>query len=495
MSTTKHEMSVPAASPNCLDIHPFTRMKYFFGQMLSADDFSLEQRFFQEKLKLHNRCLHGYGTVCGLVVNPLPIPKSCTAAEEEEERKLLEELQNLLKQESQATPTPAPAASASSPGPAPGVQTAGQPSATQPAPSPPPENLGAKIEEIRRLLGDHYEKHCKEEPRTRVTIECGVALDCEGNELVLRKPATIDLLQWLSAADFKRVQQGADTLYLSICYCEQPTSPTKPVLPDLCGAVPDCMYGRITESVKISVTVDPPAEDTRCETCCEPCAEPCLLLAKIDHFHPGCPLSPDDILNDVRRRVGVAYPSTTITGISWKNGHYYSQTEARELMGTFEHGEYRGRGLEIRFSRPVRASAIHPGVMDTWVVEGGRGRSGNIYNKSGEFVDKPKGGLIDRLFYRDTSRETLEPGDRVLVILRTEFILDECCRPVNGVNVGGRIPILEEYVKKFHFHPNHEECHVPPGGYGPWHSGLGVPCGGFESWFFIREDEIRHSRP
>ena len=98
---------------------------------------------------------------------------------------------------------------------------------------------------------------------------------------------------------------------------------------------------------------------------------------------------------------------------------------------------------------------------------------------------------MDRIFYRDRTDLTLEPGDRVIVNLRTEFILDECCRPVDGWNVGGRVPLIREYAQHHHLREReHEhECHIPPCGYGPWTSGLGMPGGRFESWFFIREDE------
>ena len=52
----------------------FDRLNYFYGQMLGACDFQTEQSYFRDKMKLHNRCLHGYGTVCGLLVE-VPRPK------------------------------------------------------------------------------------------------------------------------------------------------------------------------------------------------------------------------------------------------------------------------------------------------------------------------------------------------------------------------------------------------------------------------------------
>src|SRR5438445_618356 len=55
-------MTVPAAN--------FDRLNYFFGQVLGVRHFRAEQDYFREKLKLHNRCLHGYGIVCGLDLAP-----------------------------------------------------------------------------------------------------------------------------------------------------------------------------------------------------------------------------------------------------------------------------------------------------------------------------------------------------------------------------------------------------------------------------------------
>jgi hypothetical protein len=45
----------------------FKRVRPFDGMLLTAEDFLLEQTYFREKIKLHNR-LHGYGVVCGLEI-------------------------------------------------------------------------------------------------------------------------------------------------------------------------------------------------------------------------------------------------------------------------------------------------------------------------------------------------------------------------------------------------------------------------------------------
>ena len=44
------------------------RPRYFTGQLLTAESLELEQKYFREKLKRHNRALHGFGIVSGLKV-------------------------------------------------------------------------------------------------------------------------------------------------------------------------------------------------------------------------------------------------------------------------------------------------------------------------------------------------------------------------------------------------------------------------------------------
>ena len=76
----------------CADLPDLKRLNYFYGQMLGVNDFRTEQAFFREKLKLHNRCLHGYGTVCGLKVVPLPPAQECKSDSDLSRQKLQAEL-------------------------------------------------------------------------------------------------------------------------------------------------------------------------------------------------------------------------------------------------------------------------------------------------------------------------------------------------------------------------------------------------------------------
>jgi len=44
------------------------RSRFFSGKLLTLDDLALEQQYLREKLKRHNRSLHGFGIVSGLKV-------------------------------------------------------------------------------------------------------------------------------------------------------------------------------------------------------------------------------------------------------------------------------------------------------------------------------------------------------------------------------------------------------------------------------------------
>jgi DNA-binding beta-propeller fold protein YncE len=56
------------------DVLQLARNNYFTGKMLVERDFTDEQRYFLGKLRRHNQQLHGWGTVCGLKVEPHPNP-------------------------------------------------------------------------------------------------------------------------------------------------------------------------------------------------------------------------------------------------------------------------------------------------------------------------------------------------------------------------------------------------------------------------------------
>lgn len=55
-----------------LESRPLERVHYFPRQLITAEDMVAEQQYFQQKLRRHNRFLHGWGVVCGLAVRAAP---------------------------------------------------------------------------------------------------------------------------------------------------------------------------------------------------------------------------------------------------------------------------------------------------------------------------------------------------------------------------------------------------------------------------------------
>ena len=380
---------------------PDQRLRYFPGQMLSAGDFQREQAYFVEKLKLRNRCLHGYGVACGLQVSPVPSADPCST------------------------------------------------------------------------VSDPHQP--------RVTLGSGVAVDCLGNEIVIRHDAAVELIAALSEQDRAAFRDGS-CLYLCVEYCERAAGPTRAVYVDSCGGSAGCEYGWRQDSCRIRVTRTEPDNDGCGDACCDSCSESgpeaCVLLARIDNVREGKPVLESAIHLGVRRPLS-RYRFTTITGVNWQHGAYYSIERAAEILGAYEEDG----GLRVHFSKDVHARCLTAGIVDVQVTE--RGRRAGTYLMEGQIQDRKDEGFTRHLRWRQTSGESLQAGDRVLITVRTPFILDRCCRPVDGIHVGGRVPLLPSCEPA----PREPDfCLTPPWGSGPWTSGTGTGAGVFQSWFFIREN-------
>jgi len=64
-----HRLALPVGGCAIVTIE---RTRYFTGQLLDEDDLAGEQLYFREKLRRHNRMLHGWGIVSGLAVRADP---------------------------------------------------------------------------------------------------------------------------------------------------------------------------------------------------------------------------------------------------------------------------------------------------------------------------------------------------------------------------------------------------------------------------------------
>lgn len=448
----------------CADLPELKRLNYFFGQMLGVNDFRTEQHYFREKLKLHNRCLHGYGTVCGLVLAPVPGEQECEPDSAHEQAELQAKIAALAAELERARMANDGAAEAAA---------------------------GAELEQLRRRQQQQPDGGCAQPAPARVVLGCGLALDCEGNEIIVRRPCDFDPWQLLSEDDRKQVRDsgasGTD-LYLSICYCEQPVDPVRPVAPSACGPGAECSPGKLRDAFRLRLSAAAPPPDERCETCCSSCDDACLVLAVLRGYRKGQP--PKSIDNSIRRVVATAYPATTITGISWTHGATYTGDEAAAILGSPE-----GGGIQVDFSRPVLASTLTDGVVDIWLIEGGRTRKAGVNHLEGEFDDFGGAETVTSFRFAYQGDENLDPGDRVMITIRCAFILDECCRPVDGAHVGGRVPLIAGY-EEFDRSTPAAHCQIKPPGYGPWTSGAGTPGSTFESWFYLEKssDKRRASK-
>jgi hypothetical protein len=59
------------------------RVRYFPRQLITADDMRAEQEFFLNKMRRHNRFLHGWGVVCAArscPCRPPSTPGRCRSA-------------------------------------------------------------------------------------------------------------------------------------------------------------------------------------------------------------------------------------------------------------------------------------------------------------------------------------------------------------------------------------------------------------------------------
>jgi len=412
----------------CLPLPRFERVKYFYGQLLGVREFQSEQAYFYDKHRLHNRYLHGYGVVCGLAV------EHCRGRRDP---------------------------------------------CDEPPKPPPPKDPPAQ--ETTALVHQPWAQGPREFPKELcVEIDCGLAIDCQGNEIVVPWPKQVDVLAILGC-DAKQHFLAGKWAYISVCYHANPVEPVRPLASDSCGGLlPDCVPSRLRDDFCVRVRWEHPKHDESCSPCTRPCDDPCLPLARI-----GWNAEHGLVIDNSIRRPLTPYLTTRVKGISWVHGATYRPDDADDMLR---------HGLKIEFTDGVRTSTLRRGVLDVWVIQGGGGRRADIYNLAMKLEPSHPGADFSHrvtAHLHDHKPDRIDPGDRVLIQLRSPFILDRCCRAVDGEHVGGLVPVIGEYCDRWPIvgQPFIAPCrHPEPHPFGPWTSGNGTPGGNFESWFYVGDD-------
>jgi hypothetical protein len=266
--------------------------------MLTPSHLQRAQQSIYEKVKLHNRCLHGWGVVCGLEVSAVPAEEECPPGR----------VQHPPENQSPQTPQAA--------------QTVAQPGVGQATPAKrhvDPCNL----------------------PKTEIWVDCGVAIDCWGHDLVVRQRLRVDLYSALSPEDRKVVDDDqAHTLWVSLCFKSYGVERARAVMPEGCGTGNDAFFAFHREGICIQVALEEPIQADPCETCCTCCDTDCVLLARIDGFCRGYEVG---IVDNSVRRLLTTYVATVISAVGWHHGATYGPEDVDDLLWN--------RGLRVKFSR------------------------------------------------------------------------------------------------------------------------------------------------
>jgi hypothetical protein len=302
---------------------------------------------------------------------------------------------------------------------------------------------------------------------TEVIVLPGSAIDCAGNEIVVRHPRPVYVADLLKKDDLELLHKKPRTVYLTLCYAEVRADPSRPLLAHGCEPPPSCEYARTVETYQICASTVRPDTGPRCEPCCGACGDLCLELAAIHDFDPAKAVTQAQIDVGGTRRLAL-HPFAQVTEVNWVHGATYASADADGLLND---------GIEVWLSRPVRTDTLQPGVVElTWVALG-RGIAGTIYTIEGEFKDLPTAEYTDHFIYRRTTGERLNEADRVIITVRGDFILDECCRAMDGNHLGGGVPVTGSATYAPQSTPT-RSCPARP-------SGDGVEGGDFVSWIYV----------
>jgi hypothetical protein len=419
---------------SCLpcDIPPLCRNHYFTGKLLTERDFTAEQKYASDKLRLHHLALHGWGVVCGLKVTPHPYCPSlrivvepglaidaCGREVRVQHRKELQ------------LPLPSPLA----------IE---DPCPADPASDEFPQEDPASAEEAP----------------DQATIDLYVCVRYQEWGAELTPSPFNECACGSQSTQPNRICEGYDFEV----FTEEPQS-----------------FKRVREEKEMWDSEDSKAiYRSMLDGCPKPHDIEWIPLAVIHDFIPGQEVKEDSIDNRIRRRV----PSTTtldrliecilrkfstdtltkITEINWRHrGDYQPNEFMRQFIGESESSP----GFVVTFERPVRNDGISERIFQAIAIR-------YVENTHGAGVPEVVPATVRLNHSRDRvhlhvnpiyARNRLEKiRFDLYLLLRCNLIIDDHGDPVDGELLAGLQD--EQYVPMFP-------------------TGDGIPGGLFESWIRV----------
>ncbi len=455
----------------------FERNNYYYGKLLTVRDYEDEQCYFNEKRWLINRMVNGWGVVCGLDVERIPISKGPCEEIKYDETKVLVK-----------------------PGLA--IDCCGR------------EILVCKDVEVSLPLdesecpSEETEKvECPEEPEKP---ECPEKAEYAKEQ---NKSATVQHTEQKQDTGSKEVpEQGAIKKEYVICLKYHECKTEQVNLPSItCDEKERCEFNRIRDSFEIyakpisEVDIEKPYgmycpqdnKDDNCKTkhayiCkeliegCPECPEcTCVVLAvvyvsfdkdgkptlnEIDKCSKRKLIYNNSLLYDLIHCYHKDAPN--IVHINWKHNHSYPWCEfkSRMLIKVDDCGNIieKGEGLIIKFNRKVIPDTLNECTffVDVLVLD----KNDYVHRATRIPIEKeidpdknPEFCFIPHhKWFGDTidcDSDFRERGGKVMITLKGDFILDECNIALDGNFIGGKLP-----------------------------SGNGVEGCDFVSWFFVEPD-------
>jgi hypothetical protein len=448
------------------EIPAFCRNNYFTGKLMTARDFTQEQLYNVDKLRLHHLALHGWGVVCGLMVKPHPhCPELRLIVEPGlaidgcgREIRIVKEVEIPLLERKTVKPPKEPCTAEPPPQSYAGRQTA--PPDQEQHPTQYQEQHPTQYGPEQQGYGQQPQPPDSYEPLTPLWV-CIRYKECETEFM----PAPFD--ECACTADGQKPNRICEWYQVTL-ESEEPEWMKK--------RNGDCEVSDCSE-----------LSDKLLEKCPDPTALECIPLAFIKNYRPGDKVEQEMIDNKVRPRLRSTrvldeliqcilkkLPTkqlTRIEDIGWVHDKTYRYHEFMRYFVSDNRDQ--SRALEVTFSGPVIRDGVTPYTFQAVAV---RHPDRNKIGGPLELVPAEvtintdtSRGLARTQAYLHLEREYIERHCRnaefdLYITVKCDLIVDEKGVPIDGnllarLDVGG-------YTSD------------PP-------TGDGIPGGKFESWIHV----------